>query len=195
LEWYKRVVLTAAWRLSRRDAFHDRLANLDALDRLFAQTSDVAKLPEQRLTPLTPVDGPMPACDAAANAKSAREAALLTAELAQGGRWRTWIDAVRALQRINREAAYRVAFFLNDAPDQDPRVDRFCVGGNAVLDAALLKLMGEGGTPAVSMYEAVSRLRPSQLPVIDGHAIGNSNRVKADALFDYLAEKSLVVSR
>jgi lysophospholipase L1-like esterase len=198
LEWYKRVTLTAAWRLSKKDAFHDRLANLDALDRLFAQTSDVARLPAQRLTPLTPltaVEGPMPSCDPAANAKSAREAALLTAELAAGQRWRTWSDAVHALQRLSREASYRVVFFLNDAPDQNERADRFCTGGNAVVDAALLKAMGEGGTLAASMYDAVSRYRPSQLPVIDGHAIGNSNRVKADVLFDYLIAQSLVGSR
>ncbi|MBI3402599.1 MAG: hypothetical protein HY048_14360 [Acidobacteria bacterium] len=192
IEWYKRVALTAAWRLSKKDAFHDRLANLDVLDRLFTQTSDVARLPEQRLTPLTPADGPVPKCDPAANAASAREAALLTAELADGLRWRAWADAVRELQRISREASYRVVFFLNDAPDQDPRADRFCTGGNTIVDAALLKVMRDGGTPAVSMYDAVSRYRPSQLPVIDGHAIGNSNRVKADVLFDYLMEKRLV---
>jgi GDSL-like lipase/acylhydrolase family protein len=194
LEWYKRVALTAAWRLSKKDAFHDRLANLDALDRLFAQTSDVRQLPEQRLTPLASVDGPMPACDPAANASSAREASLLTAELAQGRRWQAWTDAVHALQRINREAPYRVLFFLNVAPDQDARADRFCEGGNAVVNASLLRVMGDGGTPAVSAFDAIARFRPSQLPVIDGHAIGNSNRVKADALFDYLVNAKLVRS-
>jgi hypothetical protein len=195
LEWYKRVYLTAAWRLSRKDAFHDRLANLEELDRLFALTSDVGRLPEQRMTALTPAEDPMPPCDPAANAASAREAALLTAELADGRRWKPWTDAVHALQQMSREGDYRVVFFLNDAPDKDRRADRFCEGGNAVMHSALLKAMSEGGTRAVSMYDAVSRLRPSQLPVIDGHAIGNSNRVKADTLFDYLVEKSLVVGR
>jgi hypothetical protein len=194
LEWYKRVALTAAWRVSKKDAFHDRLANLDALDRLFAQTSDVRQLQEQRLTPLTPVEGPMPPCDSGANAASAREASLLTSELAEGRRWQAWADAVRALQRINRDAPYRVAFFLNVAPDQDTRADRFCEGGNAIVNADLLKVMGDGGTPAFSVFDAVARFRPSQLPVIDGHAIGNSNRVKADALFDYLVAQSLVVA-
>jgi lysophospholipase L1-like esterase len=107
LEWYKRLALTAAWQVSKKDAFHDRLANLDALDRLFARTSDVGRLPEQRLTPLTPVEGPMASCDPAANAASAREASLLTAELTQGGRWQAWTDAVHAVQRINRESPYR----------------------------------------------------------------------------------------
>jgi lysophospholipase L1-like esterase len=195
LEWYKRVALTAAWRLSKRDAFHDRLENLDALDRLFAETSEVGRLPEQRLTPLAPVEGPMPPCDAAANAASAREASLLTAELTGGQRWSAWLSAVHELQRINRNAPYRIVFFLNDAPDQDRRTDRFCVGGNATVDAALLKVVGDGGTPAVSMFDAVAKLRPSQLPVIDGHAIGNSNRVKADVLFEYLVEKALVGRR
>lgn len=195
LEWYKRVYLTAAWRWSRKDAFHDRLANLDQLDRLFATTRDVARLPQQRVTPVTPVEGPMPPCDPAANAASAREAALLTAELAHGGRWQPWIDAVHALQQVNREAPYRVVFFLNVAPDKDVRADRFCEGGNAIVNTYLLKAMGEAGTPAVSAFDAIARLRPSQLPVIDGHAIGNSNRVKADALFDYLVQMGLVESR
>jgi hypothetical protein len=195
IEWYKRVALTAAWRLSKKDAFHDRLANLDALDRLFALTSAVGQLPEQRLTALTPADDPMVACDPAANAKAAREAALLTDELAHSHRWQPWIDAVRALQQMNREGGFRVVFFLNDAPDQDVRADRFCQGGNAVIHAALLKTMAEGATPAASVYDAVSRLRPSQLPVIDGHAIGNSNRVKADTLFDYLVKSGLVARK
>jgi hypothetical protein len=65
------------------------------------------------------------------------------------------VSAVRELQRLNRDAPHRVVFFLNDAPDQDRRADRFCEGGNAVIDAALLKVMGEGGTPAVSMFDAV----------------------------------------
>lgn len=192
IEWYKRVYLTAAWRLSKRDAFHDRLANLDALDRLFSQTSAVERLPAQQLTKLEPIEGPMPACDAAANAASAKESRLLTAELREGRRWQNWIDATRAFQRLNRNASYRVVFFMNIAPDSDPRTDRFCVGGNAAINASLLEIVSRGGTPAVSMYDEVARYRPSQLPVIEGHAIGNSNRVKADALFDYLVEKELV---
>jgi hypothetical protein len=55
-----------------RDAFHDRLANLDALDRLFAQTSDVARLPQQRLTPLTPAEGRMVKCDPARERRGRR---------------------------------------------------------------------------------------------------------------------------
>jgi hypothetical protein len=87
-----------------------------------------------------------------------------------------------------------VVFFLNVAPDQDTRADRFCEGGNAMVNAQLLRVMGEGGTPAVSAFDAIARFRPSQLPVIDGHAIGNSNRVKADALFYYLVAQSLAAA-
>jgi hypothetical protein len=52
-------------------------------------------------------------------------------------------------------------FFLNVAPDKDTRADRFCDGGNAIVNAQLLKVMGEGGTPAVSAFEAIARFRPS----------------------------------
>ena len=195
VEWYKRIALTIAWELSKRDALHDRLANLDALDRLFSQTSEVERLPAQLLTKLETVDDAMPACDPAANAASAREARLLTAELREGRRWQNWIDATRGLQRMDRAAGYRVVFFLNLPPDRDSRADRFCRGGNAAINASLLEILSADGTPAVSMYDAVARYRPSQLPVIEGHAIGNSNRVKADAMFDYLVEKKLVGSQ
>jgi hypothetical protein len=47
------------------------------------------------------------------------------------------------------------------------------------------------GTPAVSVHDALLHVRPSQMPAINGHSIGNSNVVKADVLFEYLRDHVL----
>ena len=38
------------------------------------------------------------------------------------------------------------------------------------------------------MYDAFRRVRPSQMPDAGGHAIGNANVVKAEALFAFLRD-------
>ncbi len=53
-----------------------------------------------------------------------------------------------------------------------------------------MRYLGDG-TPAVSVYEAFRRLRPSQMPFAEGHALGNANLVKADVLFHYLRDAVL----
>src|SRR5262245_42662704 len=49
-------------------------------------------------------------------------------------------------------------------------------------------------TPAVSSYDAMRRLRPSQMPNAGGHALGNANAVKAEVLFRFLRDHVLASS-
>ena len=53
------------------------------------------------------------------------------------------------------------------------------------LDAFFTRVMSDG-MPVVGMHDALLHVRPSQMPGIKGHSIGNSNVVKAEVLFDYL---------
>ena len=102
-----------------------------------------------------------------------------------------WINAVRGFQRLERDGAYHIVFFLNLPAPQCPDTDEvFYDEGPNGLNALFLKVMSEG-TPAVSMHDALLHVRPSQMPAIGGHSIGNSNVVKAEVLFDYLRSRVL----
>jgi hypothetical protein len=68
--------------------------------------------------------------------------------------------------------------------------DRFYDEGALDDDAALREVLG-AGTPVTSSTRAFLRYRPSQMPDANGHSLGNSNRVKADALFEFLRTEIL----
>ena len=76
-------------------------------------------------------------------------------------------------------------------PPQCPDTNEvFYDEGAGGLNALFLKVMSEG-TPAVSMHDALLHVRPSQMPGINGHSIGNSNAVKAEVLFSFLSDRVL----
>ncbi len=101
-----------------------------------------------------------------------------------------WQGAVRGLQRLQADGAYRIVFFLNDVPPVCPDADMFYDGGSKAIDDFYLGVMS-AGTAAVSSYDAFLHVRPSQMPNASGHSIGNANAVKADVLFDFLRERVL----
>ena len=86
---------------------------------------------------------------------------------------------------MNRDGKYPVVFFINLVPLACLGPDVFYDGGSEQLNRFYLDLLGDG-TPAISTYDAFRHLRPSQMPLASGHAIGNSNVVKAGVLFQYL---------
>jgi hypothetical protein len=53
-----------------------------------------------------------------------------------------------------------------------------------------LKIFAEG-TPAVSTYDELRHRRPTQMPNACCHAIGNTNLVKAEVLFDFVRDRLL----
>jgi len=185
--WYKRVYLTLAWRLSRHTAFHDRLDNLAALEALaLAAKARSVSDDQQRLTDglSRRAEGSRP-CPPGLDPESDRQATLLIDELRHTGRWDAWTGALEKFQDLHRDGRYRIVFFLNTAPEALEAEDLFCDAGTRRLNDYWLSLMARD-TPAVSVYDEIGHYRPSQMPLAKGHSIGNTNRVKADVLFDYL---------
>ena len=80
-------------------------------------------------------------------------------------------------------------FFVNATPDVCGDLDRFYDGGSVAYDDELTKILGNGA-PVVSSLRTFMHYRPSQMPLASGHAIGNSNRVKSDVLFEYVRSHS-----
>jgi hypothetical protein len=101
------------------------------------------------------------------------------------GETATWLEAVRGLQRLAAAGTYRIVFFINMAPEVCQASDRFFDGGSLEFDEVLRSVLGQG-TPVVSSVRDFLNLRPSQMPGASAHAVGNANRVKADALFEFL---------
>ncbi|OLE80609.1 MAG: hypothetical protein AUF76_14465 [Acidobacteria bacterium 13_1_20CM_2_65_9] len=186
-EFYKRVYLTARWRLS--GAKEDRLRAEHAEgDEALLAVNDAGALPQQKLTPfdrltddevrhITCVYGMKP------------NPATVPAMQRDAG-YPRWIEAVRGFQRLQREGRYRIVFFVNDTPPVCPDGDVFYDGGSKAIDDLYLRVLGEE-TPAATSYDAFLHVRPSQMPNATGHSIGNSNVVKADALFDFLRDRVL----
>ena len=114
----------------------------------------------------------------------------LVANLSREPGFQAWADAVRGFQRLNTTGKYRIVFFLNIVPPVCPDGDVFYDGGTEAFNAFYLKLFSEGA-PAVSCYDAFRRVRPSQMPLAAGHAIGNANAVKAEVLFTFLRDRVL----
>jgi GDSL-like Lipase/Acylhydrolase family len=189
-ELYKRVALTVHWRLVTQSADRGRIDALAADEALLTRPSDMSALPAQQLTPVDRFDDGMtyrcPKIDTDPNRDR------LSVHLASdSGEMRAWRAAVAGFQRLHREGAYRIAFFINMAPNVCPDADRFFDGGALEDDAALRDILDDG-TPAGSSVREFLAYRPTQMPGASGHSFGNSNRVKADALFRFLRDEGLL---
>jgi len=182
---YKKVFLRLAWKASSSDAFRRRLESIADDEKLLATVEDASLLTQQAITDFDRLSddqlrGSCPHVPAPDNT-------LVEAAEHQPG-YDAWLAAVRGFQRLNREGAYRIVFFLNVPPPQCPDTDAvFYDEGESGLNALFMKVMSDG-TPAVSVHDALLHVRPSQMPGIKGHSIGNSNVVKAEALFEYLRD-------
>ena len=185
LELYKKVYLSLAWRLSASDEYRRRLQHLGT-EELLLKADDLSTLREQRLSPferLTDADVAAVNCVYGMKPNPA-----LIPEMQQDPGYPAWLDAVRGFQRLHRDGTYRIVFFVNDVPPVCPDGDVFYDGGSKAIDEFYLQVMGSG-TPAVSTYDAFLHVRPSQMPNARAHAIGNSNVVKADVLFQFLRDR------
>jgi hypothetical protein len=185
IELYKRIYLSLAWRLSASNSYRLRLEHLGTEQRLIANVAQVADLEDQQLTRFerltdeqvasaTCTDGPQLSAD-------------LVSSMQRERGWHDWLAAVRRFQQMNRDGRYAVVFFVNFAPLACQKPDVFYDGGSADVNRFYLNILGDG-TPAVSVYDEFRHVRPSEMPSAAGHAIGNSNVVKADVLFRYLRD-------
>jgi hypothetical protein len=92
---------------------------------------------------------------------------------------------------MHRRGEYRIAFFINAAPDICVPDDLFFEGASRAWNDFFLRELARD-VPAVSTYDAFRRYRPSQVPEATGHSLGNANRVKADVLFEFLVDQVLL---
>jgi hypothetical protein len=189
LELYKKAYLSAVWRLSGGDEYRRRLEHLDTEESVLATSSDASTRPEQQLTRFDRLsDEEVGRVNCVYGMKP--NAGLIPA-MEHGSGYSDWLNAVRALQQLNRSGQYRIVFFVNDVPPICPDGDVFYDGGSSAIDAFYLRILGDGA-PAVSCYDAFLHVRPSQMPNASAHAIGNANVVKADVLFEYLRHRGLL---
>ena len=98
--------------------------------------------------------------------------------------WPAFVQAVRRFQELQRNGAYQIVFFLNLIPPVCPDGDYF-YDGRSIEHDFFVRLFSEGG-PIVSAYPALLRTRPSEMPLVEAHAIGNANQLKAETLFEFL---------
>jgi hypothetical protein len=184
-ELYKRALLTAQLSVVADESVQRRLEHLATEEQLLAAGRDVATLPEQQLSEVERFSDQevqdfvcvgLPVANAEDIARFKADARDPSSAI--GG----WLASVRALQALHALGHYRVAFFLNMAPDVCEGVDRFFDAGAVAWSDAIEEELARG-TPAISSVREFLHYRPSQMPLADAHSIGNANRVKADVLF------------
>jgi len=185
---YKKVALRLAWKLSSSNAYRQRLEAIADDEELLATVKDASLLKQQEVTNFDRVS------DEERREKCPHPPppshALVDAVTRQDG-YSAWVEAIRGFQELHHSGRYRVVFFLNVPPPQCPDTDEvFYDDGDSSLNALFMQVMS-AGTPAVSMHDPLLHVRPSQMPGIKGHSIGNSNVLKADVLFAYLRDHVL----
>lgn len=185
-ELYKRIALTLRWRWFTRTPDRSRIDALAEDDKLIARPSDRSADAAQLLAEVERFSEPA-VCEVDRSPGRDQLATHLAETTPSMVMWRR---AVAELQRLNSEGVYRIAFFINMAPNECFDKDRFFDGGALADEAALNAILGNG-TPVGSSVRAYLPYRPSQMPGASGHSFGNANVVKADALFELLTTEAL----
>jgi lysophospholipase L1-like esterase len=185
-EFYKRVALTLAWRFSGSSAFRQRFEALESEERMAATLNEVEAAQQQSITPFDRFTDDQVAANRCVGGMppSAKDLAELQAQ----PDWPGFVDAVREFQAIDRDKRHRLVFFLNLVPPICPDGD-FFYDGKSIEHEYFVRLFSESGTPTVSAYPAFLRVRPSQMPRAEAHAIGNANQLKAETLFAFLRDR------
>ena len=185
---YKKVYMRLAWKMSASDAYRQRLEAIAAEEKLLQTVEDASLLTQQAITNFDRLSGEQLRGSCLHPAPPSH--ALVDAVQREEG-YNDWLRAVRSIQRFNTDGTYRIVFFLNVPPPQCPDTNEvFYDEGDSGVNSLFMKVMS-AGTPAVSMHDALLHVRPSQMPGINGHAIGNSNVVKAEVLFAFLSDRVL----
>lgn len=180
-ELYKAAYLQLSWRLSSSEASRQLAENLSKEEAMLARVEAVRNLKEQTPSPFERLDS-RPSITSRCERQPPDPGMLTFLK-----RYSQWLINITALQDLHRQGAYRLAFFLNLAPDVCEQDDLFYYGRSRPPYDHLMEAMARG-TPAVSAYESFYRTRPSQMPFAGGHGLGNSNVVKAEALFQFLVD-------
>ena len=185
-EFYKKVILTARWRLFTNEDDRKRIEHLAGADALLAAAEGREALPEQQIGEVDYFGDEAVRDFVCPKFKIIDSSGGLRTQIRSGGpQVQAWVGAVRELQRLHRDGKYRIMFFINMAPVACTLGDRFFDAGSLEDDAVLQEVLSDG-TPVASSTRAFLHYRPSQMPLAGDHSLGNSNRVKADVLFDTL---------
>ena len=188
-ELYKRVYLTARWRLLASTGDRQRLEHLESEDALLGRPgADHAD--EQTLGGLVRFSDAEVQSFECKDSGPAGTPGLANDLNQRAPHLAPWFAAVEQLQRLHQAGTYRLMFFANLAPHECPGADRFFDHGSFADNDAVMRVLG-GATPAVSALPELLHYRPSQVPGASSHSLGNANLVKAEALFRYLRDRVL----
>jgi hypothetical protein len=188
-ELYKRVWLTLRWQLLTSTPDRQRIESLAGDEALTSrpasgdpalQLTVVERLADADTFQCRERSNDDPNRDRLANHLAGNDASTVM-----------WRRAVSELQRLHRQQVYRIAFFINMAPNECPGEDRFYAGDAVDDEAALRRILGDG-TPVGSSMRAYLPYHPSQMPGASAHSYGNANRVKADALFELITTSGIL---
>lgn len=185
-ELYKRILLTLRFQWLTRSPDRSRLEGLAADEALLAP-GDPAGDAQRQLSEVERFETPFPCPTVDRNPNRDRLANRIAESTPN---MQAWKRSVETLQQLHRDGTYRIGFFLNMEPARCPEADRYIDGGVLEDEAALIDVMGKG-TPVRGTARAYLPYRPSQMPGAGGHAVGNANRVKADALFEFVRDELL----
>jgi len=188
-ELYKRVYLTARWRLLASAGDRQRLEHLESEDALLGRPNP-GTANEQTLGDPERVDDEAVRAFACVGVGPVGGAALANDLRNRASELASWFRAVEQFQVLHRTGKYRVVFFANMAPFVCGGADRFIDHGTVADSDAVIEVLGNG-TPAVSALPEFLHYRPSQMPAAAGHSLGNANLVKAKVLFEYLRDRVL----
>ncbi len=187
-DWFRRRYLTMRYRFVSSDAERTLLEKLADNESLLARPDELADAMEQQLTnpaPLFPRDVEPPPCKFQASGKVSR------ADFDAMPNLDRWKAIVQRFQQLNVAGTYRVVVFMNEAPYRCLGEDRFVPASVESFNDYFLEIFKRAALPAVSSYSGFHRYRYSDMPMAAGHSIGNSNAVKAAALFDFLSYETL----
>jgi hypothetical protein len=185
-ELYKRILLTIRFQWLTSAPDRSRLEGLAADDALLTP-GDPAGDAQRQLSDVERFDEPFDCGPGDQNPNRDRLAHRLAESTPNMTAWKR---SVSEFQRLHRDGTYRIGFFLNMAPNECGFGDRYVDHGVLEDEAALVAIMG-AGTPVRGTARAFIPYRPSQMPGAGGHSVGNANRVKADALFEFVRDELL----
>ncbi|MGE3342208.1 MAG: SGNH/GDSL hydrolase family protein [Vicinamibacterales bacterium] len=188
-EFYRRALLTLRWRLTASEQDRQFMERLVDADKELQPSDTTATAADQQITEVDYFDD-QAMRDFTCPKWQSFDGGGLQAQLTDGPGAGAWRAAVKEFQQLHRDGRYRVVFFANLAPMPCGTEDRFHDAGSLADDAAVREILGQG-TPVVSSTRAFLHYRPSQMPAAAGHSLGNSNRVKADVLFQFLRDETL----
>ena len=188
-ELYKRVYLTARWRLLASTGDRQRLEHLESEDALLGRPA-ADQAAEQKLGGLVRFSDEEVRSFECKDSGPAGPPGLANDLNRRAPDLASWFAAVDELQRLHQAGTYRVMFFANLAPHECPGADRFFDHGSFADNDAVMQVLGRV-TPAVSALPELLHYRPSQVPGAASHSLGNANFVKAEVLFRYLRDHVL----